>query len=211
MNRRLVLLSSLSAVSLAAAGSLSLLPARAGEPQSATDVRAAMRKLWEDHITYTRNYIISALADLQDTDEVAKRLLQNQDDIGDAVKPYYGDAAGQKLAALLKDHIKIATEVVKAAKSGSKDKLSAAQEKWTGNADDIAVFLGKANPNWPEKDLRDMLHKHLQLTTGEVVGRLKKDWAADIKSYDEGHDHMLKFADMLTEGIAKQFPYKFNG
>lgn len=170
-----------------------------------------MRKLWEDHITYTRNYIISALAGLPDSDAVAKRLLQNQDDIGDAVKPYYGDAAGQKLATLLKDHIKIATEVVKAAKSGSKDKLAAAQKKWTVNADDIAMFLGKANPNWSEQDLKEMLHKHLELTTGEVVGRLKKDWAEDIKSYDEGHVHMLKFADMLTAGIAKQFPDKFKG
>ncbi|RWC45929.1 MAG: acetylglutamate kinase [Mesorhizobium sp.] len=170
-----------------------------------------MRKLWEDHITYTRNYIISALAGLPDSDDVAKRLLQNQDDIGDAVKPYYGDAAGQKLAILLKDHIKIATDVVKAAKSGSKNKLAAAQKKWTGNADDIAMFLSKANPNWSEQDLKEMLHKHLELTTGEVVGRLKRDWVADIKSYDEGHVHMLKFADMLTDGIAKQFADKFNG
>ncbi|RWC27536.1 MAG: acetylglutamate kinase [Mesorhizobium sp.] len=170
-----------------------------------------MRKLWEDHITYTRNYIISALAGLPDSNDVAKRLLQNQDDIGDAVKPYYGDAAGQKLAILLKDHIKIATDVVKAAKSGSKNKLAAAQKKWTGNADDIAMFLSKANPNWSEQDLKEMLHKHLELTTGEVVGRLKKDWGADIKSYDEGHVHMLKFADMLTDGIAKQFADKFNG
>ncbi|MBA1144775.1 acetylglutamate kinase [Mesorhizobium sp. CCANP35] len=167
-----------------------------------------MRKLWEDHIIYTRNYIISTLAGLRDTDEVAKRLLKNQDDIGDAIKPYYGDAAGNELATLLKDHIKIATEVVKAAKSGNKTKLSAAQKKWTDNADDIAMFLGKANPNWSEKDMQDMLHKHLELTTGEVVGRLKKDWATDIKSYDEGHVHMLKFADMLTDGIAKQFPDK---
>ncbi|RWC59177.1 MAG: acetylglutamate kinase [Mesorhizobium sp.] len=170
-----------------------------------------MRKLWEDHITYTRNYIISALAGLPDSDDVAKRLLQNQDDIGDAVKPYYGDAAGQKLAILLKDHIKIATDVVKAAKSGRKNKLAAAQKKWTGNADDIAMFLSKANPNWSEQDLKEMLHKHLELTTGEVVGRLKRDWVADIKSYDEGHVHMLKFADMLTDGIAKQFADKFNG
>ncbi|MER8466675.1 acetylglutamate kinase [Mesorhizobium sp. M1396] len=210
MNRRLVLFSAVTAVFIAA-GPLPLTSARADEPQSAGDVRAAMRKLWEDHITYTRNYIISALAGLPGSDEVAKRLLRNQDDIGDAVKPYYGDAAGQKLAMLLKDHIKIATDVVKAAKSGSKNKLAAARKKWTGNADDIAIFLSKANSNWSEQDLKEMLHKHLELTTGEVVGRLKKDWAADIKSYDEGHVHMLKFADMLTDGIAKQFPDKFNG
>jgi hypothetical protein len=180
----------------------------APKEMSAESVREAMRKLWEDHITYTRNYIISALNDLPDADAVAKRLSKNQDDIGNAVKPYYGEAAGQKLAALLKDHIKIAAEVIKAAKAGEKDKLAAAQKKWTDNADDIAAFLSKANPNWPQKEMEDMLH-NLELTTGEVVGRLKKDWSADIKSYDEGHVHMLNFADMLTEGIAKQFPEKF--
>jgi len=181
----------------------------ASTEKSADQVRALMRKLWEDHITYTRNYIISALAELPDADAVAKRLLRNQDDIGAAIEPFYGKEAGEKLAALLKDHISIATEVVKAAKAGQKDKLAAAQKKWTANADDIAMFLSKANPNWPEKELAQMLHKHLELTTGEVVGRLKKEWASDIKSYDEGHAHMLKFADMLTEGIAKQFPGKF--
>src|SRR3954447_23939180 len=93
---------------------------------ASAELRTDMRKLWEDHITYTRNYIISALARLPDTDSVAKRLLANQDDIGNAVKPYYGDEAGQKLAALLKDHILIATEVVKAAKAGKKNELDAA-------------------------------------------------------------------------------------
>jgi hypothetical protein len=178
---------------------------------ASADLKSGMRKLWEDHITYTRNYIISALARLPDTDSVAKRLLANQDDIGNAVKPYYGDEAGQKLAALLRDHILIATEVVKAAKAGKKTDLEMAQKKWSANGDDIAAFLAKANPNWPEQTLKDMLQKHLQLTTGEVVGRLKKDWASDIKSYDDGHAHMLMFADMLTDGIVKQFPEKFKG
>lgn len=54
-----------------------------------------------------------------------------------------------------------------------------------------------------------ILQKHLDLTSGEVVGRLNKDWAADIKAYDDGHAHMLMFADMLTDGISKQFPAKF--
>jgi hypothetical protein len=176
---------------------------------SAADVKMAMRKLWEDHITYTRNYIISALAGLPDADAVAKRLLKNQDDIGDAIKPYYGEDAGKKLSALLRDHILIATEVVKAAKAGNQQQLADAQKKWSANGRDIAAFLSGANPNWGKSDLEAMLQKHLDLTTGDVVGRLKKDWDADVKSYDEGHVHMLMFADVLTDGIAKQFPAKF--
>lgn len=178
--------------------------------KSAVELRVAMRKLWEDHITWTRNYIISSLADLEDTGKVAERLLKNQDDIGDAIKPVYGDDAGKKLAALLRDHILIATEVVKAAKMGNSEELTKASKKWYANADDIAVFLSGANTNWPKQALVDMLYKHLEYTTGEVVSRLKKDWAADIEFYDKGHLHMLMFADALTDGIVKQFPNKFS-
>ena len=177
--------------------------------KSAVDLRMDMRKLWEDHITYTRNYIISALAALEDTSKVAERLLKNQDDIGDAIKPIYGDEAGKKLATLLRDHILVAAEVVKAAKMGNNEELSKANKKWYANADDIASFLSSANPNWPKNVLQDMLYKHLEYTTQEVVSRLKKDWASDIEAYDKGHLHMLMFADALTDGIVKQFPNKF--
>jgi hypothetical protein len=170
-----------------------------------------MRKLWEDHITYTRNYIISALADLGDKDAVAKRLLKNQDDIGNAIKPYYGNDAGDKLAALLREHILIATKVVEAAKSDDKQQLDEQQKEWSQNGKDIAAFLSGANPNWAKSDLEQMLQKHLDLTTGEVVGRLKKDWDADIQAYDQGHEHMLMFADDLSDGIVKQYPDKFRG
>ncbi|WP_198008843.1 acetylglutamate kinase [Methylocystis rosea] len=153
----------------------------------ATAVRMAMRKLWEDHITYTRGYIVSALADLPDTSAVATRLLKNQDDIGNAIKPYYGENAGEKLSALLRDHILIATEVVNAAKNGDKSGLKEAQQKWTDNGKDIAAFLSGANPDWSKRDLEEMLQKHLDLTAAEAVGRLNKDWTADIKAYDDGH------------------------
>jgi hypothetical protein len=185
-------------------------PARAAS-MSASELKLDMRKLWEDHITYTRNFIISSLAGLKDTNEVAERLLKNQDEIGKAIAPFYGDEAGKKLALLLRDHILIAADVVKAAKADKHEELKAQQKKWTQNADDIAAFLSKANPNWPEADLKAMLHEHLALTTDEVVGRLKKDWAADIAAYDKGHQHILKMADALSEGIAKQFPEKLKG
>lgn len=175
----------------------------------AMELGMAMRKLWEDHITYTRNFIISSLANLEDAGKIAERLLKNQDDIGDAIKPVYGAEAGTKLSALLRDHILIAADVVKAAMAGNAAGLDAANKKWYANADDIAMFLSGANPNWTRASLKDMLDKHLEYTTQEVVSRLKKDWAADIEAYDKGHVHMLMFADMLTHGILKQFPDKF--
>lgn len=178
-------------------------------PQSQIEFGKAMRSLWEDHVIYTRNYIISALADLPDAEAIANRLLHNQDDIGNAIKPYYGKDAGMKLTSLLRDHILIATEVVKAAKMNDSKGLPIAQKKWQDNAAAIAEFLSSANPNWPKAKLNKMLMMHLDLTTGEVTSRLHQDWNKDIQFFDKGEMHMLKFADILSEGIIKQFPDKF--
>lgn len=183
--------------------------AQAVVPASVSDLRGGMRKLWEDHITWTRVYIIDALAGLPDADAAAARLLRNQEDIGAAIVPYYGTAAGSQLTALLKDHIMIATEVLKAAKAGSNAQVAAQQKRWSANADQIAVFLSTANPAWPRATVRDGLQKHLDFTTQEVVSRLQGNWAADIAAYDANHDHMLMFSDMLTNGIVQQFPAKF--
>ena len=59
------------------------------------------------------------------------------------------------------------------------------------------------------KILKSMLHKHLDLILEAVNARLNKDWKADIDAYDRGEDHMINFADVLTDGIIKQFPEKF--
>jgi hypothetical protein len=214
--KRLALVTVAAAFGVAAIGSVGA-PARAATEKKAAagtmsqaDFRNAMRKLWEDHIEYTRNFIISALAGLDDTNKIAERLLRNQDDIGDAVKPIYGEEAGKKLSALLRDHILIAADIVKAAKANNTAAVEAGEKKWHANADEIATFLSGANPHWPKATLTDMLYKHLDFTTTEVVSRLKKDWPSDIKAYDMGHDHMLMFADMLSDGIIKQNPKKFS-
>jgi hypothetical protein len=175
----------------------------------AEDLKLAMRKLWEDHITYTRNFIISALATLPDQQAVTQRLLRNQDDIGDAIKPVYGNAAGTELTRLLRDHILIAADVVMAAKAGDSARLATQQRRWSNNGGELAAFLAGANPYLQRAQLASMLQRHLDLTTGEVVGRLSGNWAADIRSYDAGHEHMLMFSDALTDAIVRQFPNRF--
>jgi hypothetical protein len=172
-------------------------------------LRMAMHKLWEDHIVWTRNVILNIMDDLPGTEQAVNRLLSNQDDIGNAVKPFYGEAGGKELTRLLREHIATAADLLKAAKTGNNSAFDAANKKWSANADEISDFLSKANPNWKLNDMKKMMHDHLTLTTDEAVARLKKDYAADIKAYDKVHDEILMMADMLTDGIIKQFPGKF--
>jgi hypothetical protein len=173
-------------------------------------LRNDMRRLWEDHVTWTRLAIISLTTESPDTEATVGRLLQNQTDIGDAIKPFYGEAAGDELTALLREHIFIAADIIAAAKAGDGAGVAAGQERWRANADEIAAFLNAANPReWKFREMQRMLYEHLNLTTTEVVARLQGDWAADVAAYDRIHLQALEMADMLSTGIIEQFPRRF--
>ena len=196
----------------AAAGPMPSAPhLQTAESAAATALRQTMRKLWTDHVVWTRGYIVAAVGDQPDAQAAAARLMKNQEDIGAAVAGYYGKPAGDGLTALLKDHIAIAVDIIKAAKAGDKNAQEQANTKWTRNAEDIADFLSKANPNWPRAVLVKMMNMHLSTTTAEVVARLSKNWDADTKSFDAVYEHILAMADALSDGIIKQFPEKFAG
>jgi hypothetical protein len=200
-------------------------------------IRLAMRQLWTDHIQWTRGYIIEAvdrtpisahlvpiagnaigdlatalggaISILSAADAAAVRLLKNQEDIGDAIKPYYGEDAGNGLTRLLKEHIVIAVNLVENAKSGDKEAFAANDKKWDDNIREIARFLSGANPAWPEADVYDLLSQHLQLTKGEVTARLTKDWAADVRASDDLLAEAMVIADTLYDGLEAQFPDRF--
>jgi hypothetical protein len=180
-----------------------------GNSDKVMELYMGMRKLWTDHTVWTRDYIIAAVAGSADADAAATRLLKNQDDIGNAVASYYGREAGEQLAALLKEHILIAVDLIKAAKANDSAKVNEMSTKWQNNGNDIADFLSKANPNWPQAELRAMMRTHLDTTTKEVTARISKNWNQDIAAYDAVYDHILEMSDALSAGIIKQFPEKF--
>jgi hypothetical protein len=216
-------------------------PVATRDGASAEPVRLALRKLWSDHVIWTRDYIIAAtsgphgLTDVaehrpvgsagpavasttqaalgampaSDADAAAARLLKNQDDIGQAVVPYYGKDAGRKLTDLLKQHIMIAVELVADAKSENEAKFAKDDARWSDNVAEIARFLASANPNWTESDLVDLLALHLQLTKAEVTARLSKDWNADVRAFDDIFTEIMVLADALHDGLVAQFPEKF--
>lgn len=171
----------------------------------------AMRRLWADHVMYTRLFIVSAAAGSADKDATTQRLLQNQTDIGNAVADFYGRDAGNKLTALLKDHIVIAADIVTAAKAGDNAKVTSGNARWRENATEIARFLHNANPKqWPESALQSAMFAHLDQTLSEATNQLKGNYAASMKDYDEALGHMMMVADTLSNGIVKQFPAKFS-
>jgi len=197
------------------AASSALLAARPAPASAAPPTRAAfhdaMRKLWEDHVTWTRLYIVSAAAGLPDKDATTQRLLQNQTDIGNAVAEYYGRSAGDALTALLKSHILTAADLVAASKAGDKAKAADASRRWYANADSIAAFLHTANPqHWPLAALQSAMKTHLDQTAAEATHRLQGQYALDAKDYDQIVDHILAMADILSDGIIAQFPQKFS-
>lgn len=170
-----------------------------------------MRKLWEDHVAWTRMFIVSAANDLSNRDATTTRLMQNQDDIGNAIRPIYGDAAGSKLTALLKSHIRIASDVISAVKGRDSSDLTNEKQRWYDNADDIADFLSNANQrNWSQSEMRQMMRDHVDMTLEEAVAEVNGDYRTSVRKYDQVRSQILKMADMLSEGIVRQFPEKYS-
>ena len=174
-----------------------------------------MRKLWEDHVTWTRLFLVSAITGLPggttlpDLDATTNRLLQNQTDIGNAIAPFYGADAGAALTGLLRTHILTAAEIVNAAKAGDQTALADATARWYANADDIAHFLADANPHFTFQTIDDLMRSHLDQTLAEATARLTGDWTGDVAAYEVIHLHILHMADVLSDGIVKQFPQRF--
>ncbi|PYZ97614.1 glycosyltransferase [Alteribacter lacisalsi] len=179
--------------------------------QSEVQFENEFRRLWIDHVLWTSNYITSATtAGAEDQQDVLSRLLKNQEDIGDAIKPIYGEDAGNRLTELLKEHIVIAGEIVEAAKEGNEEDVNQKNKEWLRNADDIAVFLSDANPFLKLEDLKKLLYMHLDMVTDDLTASLEKGWEPRIHSIDEGVTHIILMSDAIADGVVKQFPEKFN-
>lgn len=169
-----------------------------------------MHKLWADHMQWTYATVDAFFHDNNSLNAKLERLLQNQQEIGNSIKPYYGEAAGNQLAQLLTEHIQLAVPVLTAAKNNDQAALNTALANWYANADDIAHFLTNANPNqWTKMEMEHMMKMHIDQTVGYSVDLLNNNSASAVQKYDEAFNHMMEMADMLSEGIAKQFPDKF--
>jgi hypothetical protein len=179
-------------------------------PAKALAFHDAMRALWESHGTWTERAIVDFVGGLPDTQLAVKRLLRNQTEIGNAVKPFYGRKAGNALTALLKEHINDAVALLEAAKSGDSTAIAKAKAAFYANGNQVARFLHAANPrHWGLRAMRQMMRTHLDQVVGLAVDQLQGRYAAAVGLYDVYIGHILDMADMLSDGIMQQFPARF--
>ena len=169
-----------------------------------------MRKLWEDHVTWTRLAIVTFADGSAGFNATATRLLQNQTDIGNAIAPFYGASAGQELTTLLDTHINLAVALLQDAKAGNTTAFAADKASWYDNANQIADFLSAANRRfWPDAVMREFMKVHLDETLTEAADELSGNYTASVNDYQAVVLHMLAFADLLSSGIMHQFPDRF--
>ncbi len=214
--RALAVAATAAMLSAIAVGSVASMPAAGAAPARESTITKAlafhdgMRALWEAHGTWTERAIVDFAGGLPDTNLVIGRLLKNQSDIGNAVKPYYGVEAANKLTALLKGHINAAVALLEAAKSGDSSAIAKTKAAFYANGDQVARFLHAANPrHWSLSAMKTMMRIHLDQVVSLAVDQLTGRYADAIRLYQVYIAHILDMADMLSNGIIQQFPARF--
>lgn len=169
------------------------------------DLLNTLRRLWIEHVLWTRMFIESTAFDLDNLDAVTKRLLRNPADFADVLRPLYGNQVAARFEKLFTDHLLIAADLVNAAKAGDNKKVEEARRQWYMNADEIAEFLGSINPYFNTKLWRNMLNEHLRMTENEAVQILTGKYPESIVQYDAIQKQALDMADDMAYGIMRQF------
>lgn len=174
-----------------------------------TGLYASMANLWSEHMEWTYATVVAFALDSPALSASLERLLQNQVDIGDAIKPLYGDDAGDQLTVLLQEHINEAVPVLTAAKAGDSAALDTAVADWYANAKEIGAFLASANPNWDKAAMEDMMELHITQTIAYASDALTGDFVKAVADYGIAEQHMQEMSDMLSAGLIQQFPNEF--
>ncbi len=173
---------------------------------SMMDLMNYFRMLWEQHIVWTRMAVMGIVHQLPEAELILRRLLRNATDFSNALATFYGEEAAREFARLFSEHITIAAELVRAIMAGDNNAVTEADRRWRENADQIAAFLAGINPYWRDDDWSAMLYEHLDLLSANIENLIAQNYEESINGFDEIEMQALEMADMMAEGLARQFP-----
>jgi len=157
------------------------------------------------HIYWTRLFLISTAERLKDLDATTARLMRNPKDIADVFAVFYGADIAKEIERLLTEHLQIGGDLIVALRDKKAQEAERLKRQWYANADQMANAFSGINPFFKHDELRDMLYRHLDLTTQEVLMRLAGNYEADIKAFGQVEQEAMDMADYFSSGIIMQF------
>ncbi len=183
---------------------------RPSQAPTRTELQLALRSLWVDHIFWVRNVVLMTKLGDADAAKVAEeQTVQNAKDLAASISPYYGKEASDKLFTLLAGHYTSIKGYMTAVFSGNESAKTAAEDAMKKNAEEIASFLSSANPkHWPKEALLTALLTHGAEHMAQIEDINKKDYTAGAKVWEAERAQIYTIADVLAQGIAKQFNLK---
>src|SRR2546428_3788105 len=183
-------------------------------PAKVADLRMALRDLYINHVFWVRSLVLSTrLGETKAVSEADEYGLANAKAIGLSISPFYGQAAGEKFSSLFVGHYSAVKKYMSAAFAngfrGNATLKKAALNSLMQNAAELAVFVSAANPNLPKATVNGLLVTHVQQHVMSIEATAKKNWSHEADMWDPMVKEIYALSDALAEGIAKQFPDKF--
>lgn len=160
-----------------------------------------MRLAWLSHVYWARMYLMSALSDSPDQQEVEERLLETADEITNVFADFLSSNATRQLRNLLTEHIEIAGEIIHALKAGNMENYDGLIKEWYSNANQIANLLGAQNPYFSGRETRNMLLKHLDLEREGIEHQVNGEYSQSIDTFRDTVDQAVQMADFFARGL----------
>ncbi len=170
--------------------------------------KAEMSRLWIDNAIYSRQAILCLVDRLPGAEESLYRLMINQEDMGRMFTRFYGREKGDEFCDLISSNTSLTVSMIRNKSRNSGD-YEAARAKMDYNVDRIITYLVAVNPHWTEEELKYLIHLQSKLFDTQLQSRVNANYSYDIETFDRMISETYRLADVLSEGIMKQFPERF--
>jgi hypothetical protein len=171
--------------------------------------KAEMSRLWIDDAIWSRQAILCLVDRLPGTEETLYRLMINQEDMGRMFTKYYGLEKGDEFCQLISSNTALTISIIRNKSSNNTEDLKAASDRMDYNVKRIIEYLIKVNPNWSKEELSYLMLLHSQLFDLQLQNRVTENFSYDVEVFDKIITETYKLANVLSEGIIKQFPERF--
>lgn len=169
------------------------------------DLRNTLRLLWIEKFIWTRFYLVSRFAGLDDIVILSNRIYESAISIANLFNLYYGSSAKQQIENFLRQDISYNLSYIDSLLTKETELSKDIIDKWKLNAMELANYLSTINKEYNKDDLYQIFSNLIDLNIHEANKRLDKDYVTDIGQFDLIAYLSNSLSDYLWSGIINTF------